>query len=216
MLPDFSMMRPNRSRFAALGAGLLCVACCVTGCASEVVVRDPTDEQRGVQLSDGEIARIMLTIHEETVAQARAVTPRLRSAEVQAFADSLRTDHESGWEELTLVLDAASIEPLECDEVIELRQASLDVESLVGDAPRARVDEEFIQAQSALLSYVATVFDARLLSDAQNAALRANLKTWRNRIQRELEEAQRLRELLTERSRSARFTPEDQDPRPAP
>jgi predicted outer membrane protein len=197
--------RPLRRRAVAL-LGAVCVVCSSAACAPEVSVRDRSGERRGVELRDGEIARILQTIHEETISQTRGVTPRLMHPDVQSFADDLRVEHEDGWQELALVLEAAAIEPEECEAVVEIRQASLDVEGLVEDAPHSRVDEEYLEGQAALLSYAASVFDARLLADARDAQLRANLRVWRNRIQTELERARTLREALLLEARRASFT----------
>lgn len=191
--------------FMLLGA--LGVACSGVACAAAVAARDASDDRRGVELRDGEIARVLQVIHEETIAQTRGATPRLTHPEVQGFADDLRIEHEDGWQELALLLEAAAIEPTECAEVLELREASFDVEGLVEDAPQGRVDEQYLEGQSALLTYAATVFDARLLVDAKDPQLRANLKVWRNRIQAEVDRARTLRELLAREARSASVTP---------
>ncbi len=182
----------------------LAVAACAMGCAQRAEPREPmTPVATPARLTDGEIARVLLTVHEESVAQAKAASPRLSHPDVQLFAQTLRDEHEKGWEELMLVLDASAIEPEESEMVLELRQASLEIEGLVDDAAPSQVDAEFIQAESALLSYMVSLLEARLIDDAEDAGLRANLKVWRNRMRAQLEDAQRLGVMLSDRSRMA-------------
>jgi predicted outer membrane protein len=182
------------------------VAACAIGCADRAEPRHPQRRaSTPARLSDGEIARVLLTVYEETVAQAKAAGPRLSHPDVKGFAETLRDAHEKGWDELMLVLDASAIEPEECQVVLELRQASLEIEGMVDDAPPSHVDAEFIQAESALLSYMVSLLEARLIDDAENANLRANLKIWRNRLRAQLEDARRLGQMLSDRSRMASF-----------
>ncbi len=188
---------------AALAAAVT-VASCASGCAADAGVRETVDDtEQDTSLTDSEIAAILMGVHEQRVAQAKAAIPKLTDPAVKAFAQHMASDHAATQEELSLLLEAIGIVPEDSNAAMELRQASNDVTELLESSPQASADADYIDGQIAMHTFVIHTIDKRLTPVARHPELVRALTSTRAQFAAHLEEAEKLQMMLTERKRSA-------------
>lgn len=197
------MLGTGESRWIAALAAALAVASCASGCAADAGVRETVEEADQTSLSDAEIAAILMGVHEQRVAQAKAAIPKLSDPAVKAFAQHMASDHAATQEELRLLFEAIGVEPEDSNAAMELRQASNDVTELLEDSPQASADADYIDGQIAMHTFVIHTIDKRLTPAARHPELLRALTSTRAQFAAHLEEAEKLQMMLTERKRSA-------------
>lgn len=198
------MLGTGRSRWIAALAAAVAVASCASGCAADAGVRETVDDTESTSLSDAEIAAILMGVHEQRVAQAKAAIPKLSDPAVKAFAQHMASDHAATQEELSQIFEAIGIVPEDSNTAMELRQASNDVSELLEASPQASADADYIDGQIAMHTFVIHTIDKRLTPVARHPELVRALTSTRAQFAAHLEEAEKLQMMLTERKRSAK------------
>ncbi|NUO47704.1 MAG: DUF4142 domain-containing protein [Polyangiaceae bacterium] len=166
-------------------------------------MRETVDDTEDTSLSDSEIAAIVLGVHEQRVAQAKAAIPKLSDPAIKSFAQHLASDHAATQEELSLLFETIGITPEDSNAAMELRQASNDVSELLESSPQASADADYIDGQIAMYTFVIHTIDKRLTPVARHPELVRALTNTRAQFAQHLEEAEKLQMMLTERKRSA-------------
>jgi putative membrane protein len=187
----------------------LVVASWPTGCVTDSSLREVEtgDHVERTELNDAQVAGILLAMHEQRIAQAKAAMPRLSDPAVQAYAREMMQDHAASNEELRLLLEASGIAPEESMLGVDMAHAAEDVTSLVDGSAESTIDREYIDGQAAMHAYVIRTINDRLLPPTQSPQLRKALESTLARLRTQLEAAQQLQERMVERTRSASLDP---------
>jgi putative membrane protein len=155
----------------------------------------PTPE---VALSDAQIAQIADTANSGEVEQGRYATLHATNARVKQFAQHMVSAHASIGQKMTATLHKEGITPAASSQSNALSADAQQTLSSLKSATGSDFDKSYIDAQVKAHQAVLDTFDNKLIPNAQDAALKANLQLVRPMVAEHLKEAQDIQKSLAQ------------------
>jgi|GEM_PF-5771434 len=147
-------------------------------------------------LSDGQIVRIAETMQNAELAEASIVSERAQDARVKEFAAQLHSDNKRFKSTTAELAKSKSLTPAESPLSADMRiKASQELTS-VELAPPEDFDKAFIDAQVQENEQMLQLLDGRLIPDASEPKLKAELTKSRAVLQRQGQEAKQIQRAL--------------------
>lgn len=151
----------------------------------------------GDKLSDGEIARVALTLNRGEVLTSEPARRQASNAQVRQFAQRMVSEHQNTQDRLEREARNAGIEPIPNDISNRLdEQAQKIVEELSTKRGR-EFDQTYIKAQVKLHRDALKMLEDTLIPAVDNGRLRDQLTQMRKAVAEHLKEAEQLERSLS-------------------
>ena len=148
--------------------------------------------RRGGGETDAQIAGIALTANSGEVSEAQLAQSKSTNTAVLAFAAMMITDHTAAINRLQQVLDAQHLTVADSAERQGLTAMTTQTINTLFAESGAMFDRTYAMSQVTAHQMVLTLFDQKLITGAQNAALKSELQMERTAVMTHLTMAQAL------------------------
>ena len=193
---------PARAALVALAAAL-----CAFGCARqessatlEQASTDPTGTDQGNlaggELSDANIAAIVVTYNNEEIEHAKLAQERATNAEVKQFARTMITDHNAVNQKANALATQLNLTPMESDASRKLSTDGNLFRTNLQTQSGAEFDRSYIANEVALHEQVLNQIDQQLIPQSDNADLRRLLQETRPAVEAHLMHARQIQTQL--------------------
>jgi putative membrane protein len=146
--------------------------------------------------SDGNIVAIILAENNTDLSYARLVPSRARSAEVQAFAQRMLTDHTILNAKVNDIAQRNGIKPEDDAASLDFRDRSADRRDVMRELDGARFDSTYAANEVQYHTDFLTVINTSLATHARNAELREFVSLLKPAVSAHLAHAEQMRAAL--------------------
>ena len=147
-------------------------------------------------LNDMQIAQIADTANSGEVEQGRYAALHATNARVKAFAQHMASAHAAIGQKMTAVLHKEGILPAVSAQSTKLGAGAQETLASLKTKTGSDFDKAYIDAQVKAHQEVLDTFDNKLIPNAQDASLKANLQQVRPMVAEHLKEAQDIQKTL--------------------
>jgi len=196
------------SRFAraALASSVLIAGLLALGCARQdtsattsqqtSTTPEPTPMGGMADLSDANIAAIVVAYNDEEIAHAQLAKEKATGAEVKQFAATMITDHSAVNKKAMTLATRLNLTPEQDDASRKLAADGSAFRQGLTSQSGADFDRSYIANEVALHDQVLNLIDSTLIPSADNAELKTLLEETRPAVQAHLQHARQIQEQL--------------------
>ncbi len=150
----------------------------------------------GVQLSDAQIASIMMTANTGEVQEGQLASSRTTASSVRDFSDRMVTDHAKANDMLMITLQSLPLTP-ETNSISQelMAQATAEIQDLK-KASGSDFDRKYMKAQVTDHMMVLDLIDSMLLPQVDSGLLRRQLMAMRATMKAHLDSAEQIQKTL--------------------
>lgn len=154
----------------------------------------PPPENKG--LSDGQIARILVFVHDSEIEAARLAATKSTNANVKRYADTM-VKHHSEWKAKDdQVFNQAQIAVADSTLLTDLQKKQSQVQRELGEKTRADFDKAYVKSEIEAHKDAIDLIDEKLLEAAQSPQLKAQIQSLKPTIEVHLKQAEDLEKKL--------------------
>lgn len=146
----------------------------------------------GINLSDGEVAAVLMAIHEGEIRHGGIARTRASSAEVRSFAEMMVRDHTAALERLRDVASRAKVTPAESELVRTLRSGAEQTAAALNAMSGAEFDRAYMRSQVEMHDWAVRSIDTSLLPSTRSTQLMMYQRDARPAMAGHLEHARRV------------------------
>jgi putative membrane protein len=184
----------------AASAGLAMAAACSSEDTNDSVEAaldaDAGTGGENIDLTDGQIAQVVLVANDGEVMLAQAVLNRAVDATVRDFNTRMVNEHTAARQRAEQLAQAQGIQLQDSPVAQHLQEEVMRLISALEKTPDAKFDLAAMDAQLTAHARTALTADALLAPQAQNPALQQELQAQRQTVQQHLLEAEALQNTL--------------------
>lgn len=163
---------------------------------SELPAAAPAEAEPAMELSDGEIAAIVVAANSIDVQYGEIARERAQSEDVKAFAETMITDHTAVNESAVDLVGRLGVTPQANDVSRSLESSAEAKRAELSALSGAAFDEAYIANEVSYHRAVLDALDTLLIPNATNAELRETLVGVRPAFEAHLQHAESLQQTL--------------------
>lgn len=182
----------------ALVLALAAFGLSVAACGGEEAKQTHGEEQPSEPLSSAQIADVASALNVGEIQQAQTALPRLKHADVRAFAQMMINEHGAAEKKLTALLEQKQLAKTDSALSAHLQQTGQLMAQRLRDARMPPDDDDalYLDVQIFMHRSALEVIDRQLLPQAKDADLAAELTEMRGSVATHLARATTLRRLV--------------------
>jgi putative membrane protein len=145
-------------------------------------------------LSDGQIAKVLVTLNESEVDLAKDAKSKTKNKDVKEFANMMITQHTGNEKDTKYLAKKDSISLADSDVIKDLKNDCKDSKKQLSEA--SAFDKVYVSQQVTMHQKALDLIDSNLLPNVKNADLRAHLEKTREAVATHLDHAKVLQQKL--------------------
>lgn len=147
-------------------------------------------------LSDGEIAKVLVTINQGEVDAAKIAKDKAQNAEVKAFAKMMIDDHKKNEAETKKLIKSLKSDTKDNDIAKSIETNAHNANDELKKADKTAFDKAYLAQQITMHEQALDKLTNMLIPGAKDAAFKAHLEKTRGAVQSHLEHAKTLNSKL--------------------